>query len=198
MILLVIDPDFREKIRSRASRSTSPAAAWKLGQPAGNKRDCSVLDQGARLRGLFGVSRFAAFLDFANDALAVDHKGHPLGNSDQGVEDTVLLRHRLRFVAEHREGDAELGGECLIALRRVYADADNLRAGLLEFGDISLIRLKLLPSPWREGPDVERQHHGPLPAKVAEAHGMAALVVQYKVWRQLADTRWACSRGAGR
>jgi hypothetical protein len=67
-----------------------------------------------------------------------------------------------------------------------------LRARLLEFGDISLIRHQLLPSGGSEGLDVEGQHHALLPQEVMQPNLGAALVNQGEVRRGVADLR--CGR----
>lgn len=153
-------------------------------------------EQTAGSGGLCGVGSFTAFGDVANYAFAVDHKSDALGDANQRVEHAVLLRHRLAFVAQDRELQAELGSEGVVARGRIDADSDHLRAGLLEFGDISLIRLELLPSARREGANVEGEHHRRFAAKVTEPYETPVLVVQCEFRRRLAHAQRAAAPAA--
>src|ERR1700758_343690 len=146
-------------------------------------------EQAAGPGGFLGIGRFAALLNAANDALAVDYKSHALGDANQRVQDTVLLRHRFAFVAQHWELQSQLGGEGFVARSRIHADPDHLRAGLLEFGDISLIRQQLLSSAGRKGADVEGEDDGPLAAKIAELYQPPVLVAESEVGRLLAHVQ---------
>jgi len=100
--------------------------------------------------------------------LLVDYERDAIRPPEDGDEDVVLARNRLLLVAEDRELDAEGFGESLVLLPAVHADPDHMRARLLEFGDISLIRLELARSATCEGLDVEGQHHALLATKVGE------------------------------
>src|SRR5215469_226459 len=154
-----------------------------------------MVEQRAGLGGFVGISRFTSLLDFANDALAIDHERHALRNPYQRIQDTVFLGDNLAFIAEYGKAKVEFGSKGLVALRWVYADANHLRAGLLKFGDISLIRHEFLPSPWRKGTDVEGQHHTLLTPEVTEAYRIAVLIAQRKVRGWLSySRRTACCR----
>ena len=157
----------------------------------------SVLKQRARLRRLVGIGRLAAFRDRANHSLAVDHKGNALGHVNQWIEDAVLLRHFLVFVAQNRKRNVQFVGEIFVALGRIHADPDHLGARLLEFSNISLIRLKLLPSARGESANVEGQHHALFAAEIAEPDGMAVLIIEDEVRGGLANLG-RCARSPGR
>jgi hypothetical protein len=100
-----------------------------------------VRDQTAGIVSAGRVERFAVCIDVRNDALLVHHKSGAVCKAMLGVENPVLLGNRAVEVAEQREGDANLLGEGPVGRRTVHANAQHLSLRLLEFGEISLIRL---------------------------------------------------------
>jgi hypothetical protein len=69
-----------------------------------------------------------------------------------------------------------------------------LRAGLLEFGDISLIRLELLGSAPGEGEYVESQYDVFLPKEIAQLYLLAGLIGQAEVRGFVAHLEWSSLR----
>lgn len=110
-----------------------------------------------------------ADFDVADDAALVHYECGAVGKALLLVQDPVLLGNRPHEIAEERELNALLFGEGGVGSRTVYADSENLRVGLCEFGDISLICLQLLRSPPREGQDVKCQDDI-FPPKIAQLH----------------------------
>ena len=94
-------------------------------------------------------------VDVPDDAFLVHHERSAIGESALFVEDPIFLGNCSLEIAEERVSDLKLLGILLVGKTAVDADAENLRVGLLEFGDISLIRLELLRSPAREGQNIE-------------------------------------------
>jgi hypothetical protein len=180
----------REFSSLEAGSAPSPA------EPGEELKGRLASEQAASCGGFLGIGGFPALRNAADDAFAVDHKSDALGDANQRVQHAVLPRHRLGLIAQHRELQAQLGGESFVARRGVHADPKYLRAGPLEFGDISLIRQELLPSAGRKGADVEGKHHAPLAAKVAELDEPSVLVVESEVGRRLAHAQRAAGPAA--
>jgi hypothetical protein len=80
-------------------------------------------------------------LDVLDDALLVHHERRAVGETVFLVQDAVFDGDFALEVTEQREVHADLFREGFVGRGTVDADAQNLRVGLLEFGDISLIRL---------------------------------------------------------
>ena len=76
-----------------------------------------------------------------NDPFLVHYKGSARCEALGFIVDAVGLRYCALEIAEEREGDADLFGEGAIGGEAVNTDAQNLRLGRVEFGDIRLIRL---------------------------------------------------------
>ena len=140
-----------------------------------------MIEDSARLHRPVGVDGVAALDHLADDSPRIDHKGVAVGEAEEGNEDVVLAGNGFLFVAEDGEGDAEGGRKSFVLLATVHADADDLRPGRFEFGDISLIRLELARSAAGESPDVESENHSLLATKVGETNGRAVLVGQGEV-----------------
>ena len=94
-------------------------------------------------------------VDVPDDAFLVHHERGAIGEAALFVEDSVLLGDGSFEVAKERVSDLKLLGILFVGKPAVNADAENLSVGLLEFGDISLIRLELLRSPAREGQNIK-------------------------------------------
>ena len=156
----------------------------RAGKPIQAPFSCRNNSEAIKSRGVAAQFTLTNVLDHA---FFVDHKGRALGEPDDGYQDAVLQRNGLPLVTQDGERDAERFGESLVPGRAVNADSDHLRFGLLEPGDISLIRLELSGSTRCERPDVEGQHNTFLAAKVAQLHGGAVLVWQREVRRLVAD-----------
>src|ERR1700674_4430497 len=91
------------------------------------------------------------FVDVLNDPVFVDHKGRTIAIAAVFIEDAIVLDHCAFEIAEQRKGDAVLLAEFSVRGNTVHTDAENLRVGSFEFGDISLIRLHFLRSTTGEG-----------------------------------------------
>jgi hypothetical protein len=126
-----------------------------------------VLERTASLTRTRRVKRFFVPVNVLNDAVFIDDEGGPVGETVFLIQDSVLLRDGPLEITQQREGEAILLGKNLVGRRTINADAENLRAGLLEFGDISLIRLQLCRSTPGESEDVKGQHYILLAEKIA-------------------------------
>jgi hypothetical protein len=92
------------------------------------------------------VNRIGAFFDMANQAVLIDHKSDAVGEEAGEAEDAVGFGNYLVCVAQQRKAGAGVFRELAVPLLSVEANAQNLRAGGLEFGDIRLISLDLARS----------------------------------------------------
>lgn len=101
------------------------------------------------------VNRGRILVDVPDDAFLVHDERGAVGEAALFVEDPVFLGSCSLEIAEERVSDLKLLGIFLVGKTAVNADAENLSVGLLEFGDISLIRLEFLRSTAREGQYVE-------------------------------------------
>jgi hypothetical protein len=88
-----------------------------------------------------GVDGRRVSLDVPDDAFLVHDKRGPVGKAALLVQDPVLSRNRPLKIAQQRKTETFLFGEGPVGRRTVNTDAQNLGVRLLEFGDISLIRL---------------------------------------------------------
>jgi len=88
-----------------------------------------------------GVDGGGILFNVADDASLVHDKSGPVGEAVLFVQDAVLLGNGPLKVAQEREAEAFLFRKGFVGERAVHTDAEDLRARLLEFGDISLIRL---------------------------------------------------------
>ena len=102
-----------------------------------------------------GVNSFPTHVDMLDDTLLIDDKRGAIGELLLLVQNAVLFGDRSLKVTEEREHEAFLFGKGGVSGGTIDADAQHLGAILLEFGDISLIRLELLRSTAREGQNVE-------------------------------------------
>ncbi len=114
-----------------------------------------VLERAARLAGAAWINRLIAFLDEADDAFLVHQESRPVGEAALFVQYAVVLGNFPLEVAKQREIDALLLGKCPVGRGTVHADPDHLCSRLLEFGDISLIRLQLFRSTPGERQDIK-------------------------------------------
>ena len=89
--------------------------------------------------------------DVLDHAVLVDDESGAVRESLLFVQNSVVFGDGPLEVAEKREVKVFLLRERRVGGRTVHADAENLRIVLLEFGDISLIRLQLLRSTPGEG-----------------------------------------------
>ena len=97
-------------------------------------------------------------IDVPDDAFSIDHKRSAVGGRELGVQYPVVRRDLAREIAQQRKFDSDLFGKGFVGGGTIHANAQNLRAVFLEFGDISLIRLELLGSTTGESQNIERQH----------------------------------------
>jgi hypothetical protein len=142
-----------------------------------------------------GIDRAVAFVDQLDDALLVDDNVGAQGPLVRFVvfvvafEDAVGLEHLAVHVAEEREGDADLLGECGVGSGAIHTDTEDFRIRGVDFsgGDSSLDRLKLLRSTAGEGQDVNGEVDVLLAAVVAELHGFPPVTEKSEVWGGVAD-----------
>ena len=142
------------------------------------------------------VDGVAAFDDLPDDSLLVDHKRVAVREAEDGNKDIIGARDGLAFVAEDGELDAQGFRKSLVFLAAVHADANHLRAGRFELGDISLIRLQLARSATGEGFDVEGEDDAFLAAEIAQPDRVAILVGQGEVGCCVADFQCGLRHGA--
>ncbi len=157
----------------------------------------SVREKAARIVGARRIQRFSILVDVRYDALLVDHKSGPVGKTVLGVQDSIFLGNGPVKITEQREGHAYLLGKRLVRRRTVHADAQNLSVCLLEFGEISLIRLEFLRSTTCERQNIKRQDYVFLASKLAQADRLAILVGKCKVRRLISNFQRCGFRGAG-
>src|SRR5215831_5973150 len=158
-----------------------------------------MLQQAARGTGPTRVDGILAHIDMLDSAFLIDDERGAVGKLLFFVEDAILLGDRSLEVAQEREIDSLLFGKRRVGGRAVDADAQHLGSGLLEFGDISLIRLELLGSATGECQNVESQHDIFLSQKIAQLHLLAGLVGQAEVRGSVANLEGSglrCQGGA--
>jgi hypothetical protein len=96
------------------------------------------------------IQSLALTVDVLDHSIFVDHKCGAMRHRKLFVQDSVFRCNFASEIAEERERDADLLGIGLVCELAIDAYAQNRGACLLEFGDISLIRLELLRSPSSE------------------------------------------------
>ena len=148
-----------------------------------------------------GVNSGGILVDVPDDAFLVHNESGAVGGTAIFVENPVLLGDGSFEIAEEGISDAELLGILPVGKPAVDADAENLRVGFFEFGDISLIRLELLCSPSRKRQNVERQDDVLFSLKIAELYFLTFCVRQSEIRRTVSDAerrrlheRWDCQR----
>jgi len=142
-----------------------------------------------------GIDRAVAFVDQLDDALLVDDNVGAQGPLVRFVvfvvafEDAVGLEHLAVHVAEEREGDADLLGECGVGSGAIHTDTEDFRIRGVDFsgGDSSLDRLKLLRSTAGEGQDVDGEVNILLAAVVAELHGFPPVAKKGEIRSSVSD-----------
>ena len=135
-----------------------------------------VLEQTAHRVRARRIDGRRVLFDVLDDTFFIHHERRAVGETVLLVQDAVFHGNFALEIAQQREVHADLFREGLIGGGTVHADAEDLRVGLLEFGDISLIRLQLLRSTAGERQNVERQHDVLLAQKVAKLDDLAVLV----------------------
>ena len=118
-----------------------------------------------------------------DNPVLIDHKCRPVGKTLLFIQDAVLFGNRTLEVTEEGEPEPLLLRKRSVRRRAVNADAQDLCVALLEFGDISLIRLQLLRSPPSESQNVKCQDHVFLPEIVAELYVLPIRVFEGEVGR---------------
>lgn len=117
----------------------------------------------------------------ADDAILIDHESDAIGKQAGEAQDAVGFGNYFVRIAQQRKACAGFFRELAVPFRRVEADAQNLRAGGLKFGDIRLISLDLASSTRSGGARVKRQDHGFLAVEVGKLHSLAVLVRQREI-----------------
>jgi len=149
----------------------------------------AVFEQTTRRAGAAGINRILARLDVLDHAVLVNHERGTVGETMFLIQNAVGLRNGSLKVAQKGEIDVFLLGKGAVGGRAVDADAQNLGSILLEFGDISLIRLQLLRSTTGEGEYIERQHYVLLSGELTKRNLVAVLIGQSEVWGLVANSQ---------
>lgn len=102
-----------------------------------------------------------------NFSFLVHNEGRARGVAGFLVINSVIFDRFSFPIAQEREFHADVLGKTLVGGETVHADAENLRVGGVEFGDIRLIRLQLLRSAAGESKNVKSQHDGFFALKIA-------------------------------
>src|SRR5687768_13396492 len=105
------------------------------------------------------------------------------------VVQSVVFRRLSLPIAQQWERHRELLGKRFVRGKAVHANAQYLSSGCVEFGDISLIRLKLLRSAAGESENVESEYDRFLAAKVAKLDGLARGVRKAELRRHVPDLK---------
>jgi len=135
-----------------------------------------VLQKAALRVGVVGIQCLALAVNVLDHPFFIDDKGGAMRHGELVVQDAVFRRNLAREITQEGEGHTDLLGVSLVGKLAVHADPQHLGSCLLEFGDISLIRLQLLRSTSGEGEHVKRQHHVLLPQKLIERNLVAVLI----------------------
>ena len=154
-----------------------------MGRPALASIPLPVFQKAARGVGVVGIQGLAFAINVPDHSLLVDDKGGAMRHGKFLVQDSVLGCGLAGEITKQGKGHAQLVGVSLVGESAVNTDSQNYGAGLLKFGDISLIRLKLFGSTTGEGQNVKRQHHIFLSLELAERDLVAILIGQAKVRR---------------
>jgi len=138
----------------------------------------------ARFGGADWVDRRFALFDVGNFAPGVDHECRAVRDTGLLVQHSIGCRDfPFCKIAQERNGDIVFLSELPLRGNVVGADAEDLRALRLEFGDTSLVRLKFLGSTTRERRRKERQHDGVLAFEIGELNAIALGRRQVKLRR---------------
>ena len=119
-----------------------------------------------------------------NDALFVNYEGRAVGRTPFRVQYSIERRNLAFEIAQQGIGDFQVFRITLVCISAVDADSQHRSSDILEFGDISLIRLQFLRSTARESKNVESQHDVVFLAKIGELR-LVALVVRKREVRGL-------------
>jgi len=87
------------------------------------------------------VNGLAAFLNVLDHPVFIHHEGGAIGKAVLFIQNPVLFGNVSLKIAEEGESKAFLLGEGAVSRRTIDADSQDLRAVLLELGNISLICL---------------------------------------------------------
>jgi len=116
----------------------------------------------------------------------VDDERRTRAEETRFVEYAIVLHDLPLEIAEEWERHADFLRECGVGRRAVDADPEYLCFSSFEFGDISLIRLKLSRSATGEGEHVKRKHDILGSLEAAQRHLFAFCVWQGEVGRRVA------------
>ena len=136
-----------------------------------------VLQKAASAQRSAGIHRIRAMVDVLDHSIFFDDKRDSVSKQAAEIQDAVRLCCCLFGVAEDGKGRANLPCELPVAFRPVDADPQDLRTGLLEPGDISLIRLEFFGSTRRARPYVKGQDNGLPTGEVTEPYCFPILVL---------------------
>ena len=132
------------------------------------------------------IDRDAAFVYVLDDALLVDDECGSIAEALFFVKDSVISDDCSFEITEQWKRYADVLRETPVGRNAVNTDSENLGFCSLEFGDISLIRLKFFRSTAGECQHIEGQHHVFLAAEIAQLHLLARGTGQSEIRRGVA------------
>ncbi len=135
------------------------------------------------------VNGIIIFLNVTDHALLIDDEGHAVGKKAGKAQDAVSFGDYFIGVAKQGKTGVGLFRALAVPLLGIEADAQNLRAGGLEFGDIRLISLDFASSTRSGGAGIKRQNHRLLAVKVGKPHDLPVLVRQGKIRSTVANLK---------
>jgi len=133
------------------------------------------------------IQRFAFAVNVLDHTVFVNDKRGAMRHGKLVVQDSVLRRHIAGEIAQQRESYTYLFGIRFVRKLTVNANSEYLGSRLLEFGDISLIRLEFLRSTTGESEDIKSQDDILLSQELAERNFVAALIGKREVRRLVAN-----------
>jgi hypothetical protein len=139
------------------------------------------------MKGARGINGVRTFVDVANHAVLIDHKGDAVGEEMSEIQDTVSLGHLLIGVTQQRETRGGFLGKFAVPLLAVETDPQNLRACRFKLGDITLIRPDLSRSPGCGSANIKGENHRLLAMEVCQLYHFPVLIRQSEVRRAVAN-----------
>jgi len=153
-----------------------------------------ALQTGALRHGAARINRSLTLLDKAHNSVLIHDVRGAGRDAPLGVQDSVLCAHRPVEIAQQRKRQTKVLCKAPVAGSRVHTDSQDLRVGLVEFSDISLIRFEFLRSACGECQHIKGQHHVLLALEITQLDLLAGVVRKRKVRRRVADLHVAHQR----
>ena len=140
------------------------------------------------------VNRRFTLLDVPDDALFIDRKRSACAVTAFLVEDAVISNHLAFEIAQQRKRHLNVFGETFVGCVAVRTDSQNLRAALLKFGNIRLIRLQFLRSAAGEGENVKGEYDVLFTSEITELDRLPGSIGQRKIGRFVSDLQMSLGR----